>query len=51
MLRKSFYRELGGHRGDAADPEAALLRRIGRAADHTAAHAGHFTGYLTTSTN
>lgn len=30
MLRKSFYEELGGHRADAASPETALLRRIGR---------------------
>lgn len=31
ILRKTFYAELGGHRADAADPEADLLRRIGRA--------------------
>lgn len=31
ILRKSVYQELGGHRADAADPEAALLRRLGRA--------------------
>jgi glycosyltransferase involved in cell wall biosynthesis len=31
ILRKSFYDELGGHRADAADPEADLLRRIGPA--------------------
>ena len=30
ILRKSVYHDLGGHRADAADPEAALLRRIGR---------------------
>src|SRR5689334_15639172 len=30
ILPKSFYRELGGHRADAADPEQDLLRRIGR---------------------
>jgi len=30
MLAKSFYRELGGHRADTKDPEADLLRRIGR---------------------
>jgi len=30
VLRKSFYDELGGHRADAADPERALLRRLGR---------------------
>jgi len=31
ILRKAFYAELGGHRTDAAEPEADLLRRIGRA--------------------
>jgi glycosyltransferase involved in cell wall biosynthesis len=31
ILRKTFYVELGGHRADAGDPEADLLRRIGRA--------------------
>ena len=31
VLRKSLYAELGGHRPDARDPEADLLRRIGRA--------------------
>ncbi len=30
ILRRSFYDELGGHRADAADAEADLLRRIGR---------------------
>ena len=30
VIRKSFYLELGGHRHDAADAEAALWRRIGR---------------------
>jgi len=30
IIRKTFYQELGGHRADAADPEAGLLRRIGR---------------------
>jgi len=30
ILPKSFYRELGGHRADAADAEQDLLRRIGR---------------------
>jgi hypothetical protein len=30
IIRKSFYLELGGHRDDAADAEAALWRRIGR---------------------
>ncbi len=30
ILRKSFYAALGGHRADANDPEAGLLRRIGR---------------------
>jgi glycosyltransferase involved in cell wall biosynthesis len=31
ILRQSVYQQLGGHRADLADPEAALLRRIGRA--------------------
>ena len=31
ILRKTVYAQLGGHRADAADPERALLRRIGRA--------------------
>lgn len=31
ILRKSVYQELGGHRADVADPEAALLRLLGRA--------------------
>jgi hypothetical protein len=31
ILRKTFYAQLGGHRADAGDPEADLLRRIGRA--------------------
>lgn len=30
ILRKSFYDELGGHSAEAADPETAFLRRIGR---------------------
>jgi len=30
ILRKSFYDELGGHRAETTDPEADLLRRIGR---------------------
>jgi hypothetical protein len=30
ILRKSVYQQLGGHRGEAADAEQALLRRIGR---------------------
>ncbi len=30
ILRKSFYDELGGHQPSANDPEADLLRRIGR---------------------
>ena len=30
ILPKSLYRELGGHRAGAADPEQDLLRRIGR---------------------
>jgi len=31
MLRKATYTQIGGHRAEAADPEAALLRVIGRA--------------------
>jgi glycosyltransferase involved in cell wall biosynthesis len=31
ILRKTFYAQLGGYRVDAGDPEADLLRRIGRA--------------------
>lgn len=31
MLRKSVYQDLGGHRAGAADPELALIRRLGRA--------------------
>ena len=30
ILRKSVYDALGGHRADVADPQRALLRRIGR---------------------
>ena len=30
ILRKTAYQQLGGHRADAANPEQALLRRIGR---------------------
>jgi len=30
MLRKTVYAELGGHRANSANPEAALVRRIGR---------------------
>jgi hypothetical protein len=30
LIAKSFYRALGGHSGTATDPEADLLRRIGR---------------------
>jgi glycosyltransferase involved in cell wall biosynthesis len=30
ILRRSFYDDLGGHRGDAADAEVAFLRQIGR---------------------
>ncbi len=30
LLSRRFYDALGGHRGDAADPEADLIRRIGR---------------------
>ena len=30
IIGKPFYDTLGGHRGEAADPETDLLRRIGR---------------------
>jgi len=30
ILRKSVYQEFGGHRADVADPELALMRRLGR---------------------
>jgi len=30
MLRKSIYQKIGGHRADAAVPELALIRQIGR---------------------
>jgi glycosyltransferase involved in cell wall biosynthesis len=30
LIAKELYAELGGHRGDAEDPEANLLRRLGR---------------------
>ena len=30
ILRATLYRELGGHRADASDPEGRLLRKIGR---------------------
>jgi glycosyltransferase involved in cell wall biosynthesis len=30
IIASEFYRELGGHAVDAADPEADLIRRIGR---------------------
>jgi len=30
ILPKTLYREFGAHRGEAADPERDLLRRIGR---------------------
>lgn len=30
VIAKTFYGELGGHDEAAADPEADLLRRIGR---------------------
>jgi hypothetical protein len=29
LIAKSFYRQLGGHRDDAADPEVELLGRLG----------------------
>jgi len=30
LISKSFYERLGGHRGEDADPETSLLRRLGR---------------------
>jgi glycosyltransferase involved in cell wall biosynthesis len=30
LISKVFYERLGGHRGEDADPEKSLLRRIGR---------------------
>jgi hypothetical protein len=30
LISKSLYERLGGHRGEDADPEASLLRRLGR---------------------
>lgn len=30
LIAKNFYRELGGHREAASDPETDLIRRIGR---------------------
>jgi len=30
MISRQFYERIGGHRDDAADPEAELLRRLGR---------------------
>jgi len=30
LIAKSFYQQLGAHRADVADPEADLLRRLGR---------------------
>ena len=30
LIAKSLYQSLGGHGADAADPEADLLRRLGR---------------------
>lgn len=30
LIARQFYDALGGHRADAADPEADLIRRIGR---------------------
>jgi glycosyltransferase involved in cell wall biosynthesis len=30
VIARRLYRELGGHRADAADPETELLRRLGR---------------------
>lgn len=45
MIEKRLYQEVGGHRAGAADPEADLLRRIGRrrivALRSAALQAGH----------
>jgi hypothetical protein len=30
IISKNFYQQIGGHSARAADPEADLLRRIGR---------------------
>jgi hypothetical protein len=30
LIGKALYEALGGHRGDSADPERGLLRRLGR---------------------
>src|SRR5438874_2378447 len=30
IISKALYAEVGGHRADAADPEAALIRSLGR---------------------
>jgi hypothetical protein len=30
LIAKSFYDKLGGHRGDALNPERDLMTRIGR---------------------
>jgi hypothetical protein len=30
LISRRFYDAIGGHRADAADPEADLIRRIGR---------------------
>jgi hypothetical protein len=30
LIAKTLYERLGGHRGEDADPEAKLLRRLGR---------------------
>jgi hypothetical protein len=30
LIAKALYERVGGHRADAADPEAALIRRLGR---------------------
>lgn len=30
LIARELYEQLGGHRGDAADAEASLLRRLGR---------------------
>jgi glycosyltransferase involved in cell wall biosynthesis len=49
IISKSFYAELGGHSTRAADPEAEVLRRIGRRRIVVLRAAGQRARYLTTS--
>jgi hypothetical protein len=44
IVRKTTYEQLGGHRADAANPEQALLRRIGRGRLTTLRTAVSFAG-------